>query len=204
VSNKKEPLHITPADVGKRFRCRDGQIVTITGWRWDEGWPAQSDGTTWQTNGRWWSSGTDSLGDIVERVDEPPHEVDALTRERDEAIAHAAEQARLRGEAEGRLAASEMAGVVDDWRRRAEVAEAAVKRLRAEIAEAREEASAILALIDKPAAASGALGQRFEPCERCEGSGSIALEIDGGWRTVICYRCSGDGNVLKKTESGGE
>lgn len=42
----------------------------------------------------------------------------------DEAIKAAGEQAILRGEAEGKLAASEMAGIVDGWKRRAEAAEA--------------------------------------------------------------------------------
>lgn len=41
-------------------------------------------------------------------------------RERDEAIKAAGDQATLRGEAEGKLAASEMAGIVDGWKRRAE------------------------------------------------------------------------------------
>jgi len=41
-------------------------------------------------------------------------------RERDEAIKAAGDQAILRGEAEGKLAASEMAGIVDGWKRRAE------------------------------------------------------------------------------------
>lgn len=200
MSDKKEPLHITPADVGKRFRCRNGQIVTITRWHLYGPFPVQALGMSWRTDGCVWSPFTDDPDDIVERVEEPPHEVEALTRERDEAIAHAAEQARLRGEAEGRLAA----GVVDDWRRRAEAAEAEVERLRAGIAKAREEASAILALIDKPAAESGTLRQRLEPCEWCEGAGSIALEIGVGWITTACCRCFGTGMVLKKTESGDE
>jgi len=38
----------------------------------------------------------------------------------DEAIKAAGDQATLRGEAEGKLAASEMAGIVDGWKRRAE------------------------------------------------------------------------------------
>lgn len=40
------------------------------------------------------------------------------------------DEARKRGEAEGRLAASEMAGVVDGWKARAEAAEAKVAKLR--------------------------------------------------------------------------
>lgn len=53
-----------------------------------------------------------------------------LARERDTAIKHLSEAAYARGEAEGRLAASEMAGVVDGWRERAEALEADNERLR--------------------------------------------------------------------------
>ena len=55
----------------------------------------------------------------------------ALSAERDElkqslekAVMACGEQARARGEAEGKLAASEMAGVVEGWKARAEAAEA--------------------------------------------------------------------------------
>lgn len=50
-------------------------------------------------------------------------------RERDAAIAALFTQATLRGRAEGALEASEMAGVVDGWRRRAERAEAALTEM---------------------------------------------------------------------------
>jgi uncharacterized small protein (DUF1192 family) len=50
--------------------------------------------------------------------------------ERDAAIAAMSEAARKRGEAEGKLAASEMAGVVEGWRDRALKAEAALATAR--------------------------------------------------------------------------
>lgn len=56
-------------------------------------------------------------------------------RERDEAIRALSEQSRLRGEAEGKLAASEMAGVVDGWKARAEAAEVKVKELESRVKE---------------------------------------------------------------------
>lgn len=48
--------------------------------------------------------------------------------ERDAAIRECSEQARQAGEAQGRLDASEMAGVVQGWKERAEAAEAAIAR----------------------------------------------------------------------------
>ena len=58
---------------------------------------------------------------------------EAADAERDQAILALASEAQKRGEAEGRLAASEMPGMVDSWKRRAEAAEAkleeAVKRM---------------------------------------------------------------------------
>lgn len=47
------------------------------------------------------------------------------------ALANLADASRARGEAEGKLAASEMAGVVEQWKARAEKAEAEAERLRA-------------------------------------------------------------------------
>jgi len=88
--------------------------------------------------------------------------------ERDAAIASMTDAARKRGEAEGKLAASEMAGVVEGWRDRAIKAEAALATARADAvrdaAEAANEADSlelalhgpakiverILALIDTP------------------------------------------------------
>lgn len=52
--------------------------------------------------------------------------LEAVERERDAAIAAMSEQARKRGEAEGRLQASELAGIVEGWKSRAERAEAAL------------------------------------------------------------------------------
>ena len=46
---------------------------------------------------------------------------------RDQAILALASEAQKRGEAEGRLAASEMPGMVDLWKRRADAAEAKLK-----------------------------------------------------------------------------
>lgn len=50
--------------------------------------------------------------------------IEKLRAGRDAAILSMGEQARLRGEAEGALRASELAGVVEGWQRRAEAAEA--------------------------------------------------------------------------------
>ena len=51
-------------------------------------------------------------------------ERDALKQSLEKAVFACGDQARARGEAEGKLAASEMAGVVDGWKARAEAAEA--------------------------------------------------------------------------------
>ena len=51
-------------------------------------------------------------------------ERDALKQSLEKAVLACGEQARARGGAEGRLAASEMAGVVDGWKARAESAQA--------------------------------------------------------------------------------
>ena len=66
-------------------------------------------------------------------------ERDALKQSLEKAVFACGDQARARGEAEGKLAASEMAGVVDGWKARAEAAEAAESErdaLKAELAEA--------------------------------------------------------------------
>ena len=52
---------------------------------------------------------------------------EAAEAARDQAILALASEAQKRGEAEGRLAASEMPGMVDSWKRRAEAAEAKLK-----------------------------------------------------------------------------
>ena len=52
--------------------------------------------------------------------------LEAAEAERDAAINALSEAAAARGRAEGRLAASEMAGVLDGWKQRAEAAEAAL------------------------------------------------------------------------------
>ena len=62
-------------------------------------------------------------------------ERDALSSALEKAVLACGEQARARGEAEGKLAASEMAGVVDGWKARAEAAEAERDALRAEALE---------------------------------------------------------------------
>ena len=67
-------------------------------------------------------------------------ERDALKQSLEKAVMACGEQARARGEAEGRLAVSEMAGVVDSWKARAKAAEAERDALKAELAEAIEKA----------------------------------------------------------------
>ena len=59
------------------------------------------------------------------------------------------EQAMARGEAEGRLAASEMAGVVDGWKARAEAAESALAELEAENARLRGVMGEVLSKLDR-------------------------------------------------------
>ena len=51
-------------------------------------------------------------------------ERDALSSALEKAVLACGEQARARGEAEGKLAASEMAGVLDGWKARTEASEA--------------------------------------------------------------------------------
>lgn len=57
-------------------------------------------------------------------------EIARLTAERDQAITALSKSAEARGRAEGKLAASEMAGVVEGWKTRAEKAEAENEGLR--------------------------------------------------------------------------
>ena len=64
-------------------------------------------------------------------------ERDRLNSALEKAVLACGEQARARGEAEGKLAASEMAGVVDGWKARAEAAEAERDALKAENARLR-------------------------------------------------------------------
>lgn len=56
-------------------------------------------------------------------------EVERLTKSNAELVRDVCTHARARGEAEGKLLASEIAGVVEGWRTRAETAEARVKEL---------------------------------------------------------------------------
>jgi len=65
-------------------------------------------------------------------------ERDALKQSLEKAVLACGEQARARGEAEGKLAASEMVGVVDGWKDRAEAAEAARDTLKAGVARLRD------------------------------------------------------------------
>ena len=62
--------------------------------------------------------------------DDAKAKIARLAAERDDAIKALSEAAKARGQAEGKLAASEMAGVVEGWKTRAEKAEAEVERLR--------------------------------------------------------------------------
>ena len=66
------------------------------------------------------------ITDTIELMQEMWSRAEKAERERDEAIKALSDEARNRGEAEGRLEASEMAGVVDGWKARAEAAEAKV------------------------------------------------------------------------------
>jgi len=60
-----------------------------------------------------------------DRITELEAEVERLKDANMKLLTECDEQARGRGEAEGKLRASEMAGVVEGWKRRAEAAEAA-------------------------------------------------------------------------------
>ena len=78
----------------------------------------------------------------------------ALSAERDrlrsaleKAVLACGNQARARGEAEGKLAASEMAGVVDGWKARAEASEAERDALKAKLIEAADALKMVGAII---------------------------------------------------------
>ncbi len=68
-----------------------------------------------------------NLGENAELDREAATALETLRSERDAAILRAIEHDRARGEAEGKLAMSEAAGIVEGWRERAEKAEAALK-----------------------------------------------------------------------------
>ena len=67
---------------------------------------------------------------LIEALEGEQARADKAEAERDAAIAALGEAARLRGEAEGKLLAAEMPGVLEGWMRRAEKAEAALQRAR--------------------------------------------------------------------------
>ena len=81
------------------------------------------------------------ITDTIELMQEMWSRAEKAERERDEAIKALSDEARNRGEAEGRLEASEMAGVVDGWKARAEAAEAKVARLHEALADLRKTAA---------------------------------------------------------------
>ena len=70
------------------------------------------------------------LHDAVGTIRTLAAERDKLSKAPAGALANLADASRARGEAEGKLAASEMAGVVEGWKARAELAEAEAERLR--------------------------------------------------------------------------
>ena len=80
-------------------------------------------------------------------------ERDKLSKALAGALANLADASRARGEAEGKLAASEMAGVVQGWQERAERAEAEAERLREALSKLVREVShdASLAIAQGPA-----------------------------------------------------
>ena len=76
--------------------------------------------------------------DCVDTLRALSAERDRISSALERTVLACGEQARARGEAEGKLAAFEMAGVVDGWKARAEAAEAERDALKAELAEAVE------------------------------------------------------------------
>jgi hypothetical protein len=77
-----------------------------------------------------------------DRITELEAEVERLKDANMKLLTECDEQARGRGEAEGKLRASEMAGVVEGWKRRAETAEAALAKYQAVVDAAVEETEA--------------------------------------------------------------
>lgn len=73
-----------------------------------------------------------ALNEALDQKDTAEAEVERLRGERNAAIMEVSRQSAARGRAEGALATSETAGVVEGWRARAEAAEAEVERLRNE------------------------------------------------------------------------
>ena len=73
------------------------------------------------------------LHDAVATIRTLAAERDKLSKALAGALANLADASRARGEAEGKLAASEMAGVVEGWKERAERAEAKVESLQTHI-----------------------------------------------------------------------
>lgn len=67
---------------------------------------------------------------MAELLEEAAAALDRAEAARDEAISQLSGISRSLGEAEGKLAASEMAGIVEGWKARAERAEAEAERLR--------------------------------------------------------------------------
>lgn len=86
-----------------------------------------------------------TLRALKAQVKDDEAEIDRLTAARDTAIKALCEAAKAKGQAEGKLAASEMAGVIDGWKNRAEKAEAerdqALARAAAAAMEMRDRAS---------------------------------------------------------------
>jgi len=81
----------------------------------------------------------DTAAQAVAERDEARAECERLRGDLAAAVVEVGNQARARGEAEGALRASELAGIVDNWRDHAKAAQADVARLSAEV-EARDKA----------------------------------------------------------------
>lgn len=89
----------------------------------------------------------DAMREAATALTEQAAQIERLTRERDEAIREMSEWASKSGEAEGRLKASEWAGVVEGWKDRATTAERERDEARAEV----ERKDAALSILAEPA-----------------------------------------------------
>ena len=90
------------------------------------------------------------LHDAVATIRTLAAERDKLSKALAGALANLADASRAQGEAEGKLAASEMAGVVEGWKERAERAEAEAEKLRGLLWYGWKEMNAIRAMSGVP------------------------------------------------------
>ena len=99
---------------------------------------------------------------MTDCIEDAKVEIARLTAERDAAIEAFTEAATMRGRAEGKLAASELPGIVDRWRDRAERAEAEAERTYEVLLTTAANLAATLSLLER----AGKIAKKAAPSDK--------------------------------------